>query len=246
MRRSGVGRGAEGWRTRDRIRRRGSWTPRARFRRSSGIPRSSPPPPPAWPPPRDPARWLGSEKRKTSAEGGVDGESIGEGVRLERGRGVENARARGVARAGRERDEESRVSRAPRSRRCAGRSAARAEAAAGEARDTDDRVGPRERKKKVGDRALGIARTSSSLRRLGGGSAALPSSKRASRTSSSFSEVSSSIAAASSAAALASAFSRFRSSSRSRFVAAASLALPVGERLSWCFLCFSYASSHFW
>ena len=67
----------------------------------------------------------------------------------------------------------------------------------------------------------------------------------ASRRSSSFSDVGSCSAAARSTAAC-DAFSRFRSSSRSFFVAAASLAFPAGVSSPRCFLCVSNARSHFW
>ena len=118
-----------------------------------------------------------------------------------------------------------------------------------DARDATRRraCGSREKKKENtrGSRVFRRARTISSLSRFGGGSATFPSSKSASRRSSSFSDVGSCSAAARSTAAC-DAFSRFRSSSRSFFVAAASLAFPAGVSSPRCFLCVSNARSHFW
>ena len=90
----------------------------------------------------------GAKKEKRARRAGLTVSRSGRGCVSNAGGGSKTRELEGSRARARERDEESRVSRAPRSRRCAGRSAARAEAAAGEARDTDDRVGPREKKKK--------------------------------------------------------------------------------------------------
>ena len=101
------------------------------------------------------------------------------------------------------------------------------------------------KRKSRGSRDLPRARTISSLRRFGGGSATFPSSNKASSRSSSFSD-GCSIAEARSTAAAAEAFSRRRSSSFSFFVDAASLALLAGDSVAVRFLCVSKGSSHFW